>query len=222
MVIENFKSYGGVKEIGPFHKSFSSVVGPNGGDSGAALHSSLQYSLTARSLIADARVPRLHNAGSGKSNVIDAMLFVFGKKASQMRFNKLSELIHRSAEYPDLGYARVSVFFQEIMDDTCALRADGSGCSSAGQRILALADRNAVLCLLADLLCSIGGRLHRRTRQSGRRHAHRLPQQFEHVLHQREEEVSPCTCFYTVPASLFNYSNGMALPPYSLPSAAVP
>jgi energy-coupling factor transporter ATP-binding protein EcfA2 len=30
IVIENFKSYGGVKEIGPFHKSFSSVVGPNG------------------------------------------------------------------------------------------------------------------------------------------------------------------------------------------------
>ena len=30
MVMENFKSYGGVKEIGPFHKSFSSVVGPNG------------------------------------------------------------------------------------------------------------------------------------------------------------------------------------------------
>lgn len=28
--VENFKSYGGVKEIGPFHKSFSSVVGPNG------------------------------------------------------------------------------------------------------------------------------------------------------------------------------------------------
>ena len=30
MVIENFKSYGGVKEVGPFHKNFSSVVGPNG------------------------------------------------------------------------------------------------------------------------------------------------------------------------------------------------
>lgn len=30
MQVENFKSYGGVKEIGPFHKSFSSVVGPNG------------------------------------------------------------------------------------------------------------------------------------------------------------------------------------------------
>ncbi|KAK0528142.1 Structural maintenance of chromosomes protein 4 [Tilletia horrida] len=30
MVLRNFKSYAGVQEIGPFHKSFSSVVGPNG------------------------------------------------------------------------------------------------------------------------------------------------------------------------------------------------
>jgi len=55
--VENFKSYGGVKEIGPFHKSFSSVVGPN---------------------------------GSGKSNVIDCMLFVFGKKSAKLRLNKVS------------------------------------------------------------------------------------------------------------------------------------
>lgn len=30
MEMENFKSYGGVREIGPFHKCFSSIVGPNG------------------------------------------------------------------------------------------------------------------------------------------------------------------------------------------------
>jgi structural maintenance of chromosome 4 len=30
LVLENFKSYGGIKEIGPFHKCFSAVVGPNG------------------------------------------------------------------------------------------------------------------------------------------------------------------------------------------------
>ena len=30
MVLENFKSYAGRIEIGPFHKSFSSIVGPNG------------------------------------------------------------------------------------------------------------------------------------------------------------------------------------------------
>ncbi|GBG28901.1 Structural maintenance of chromosomes protein 4 [Hondaea fermentalgiana] len=30
MILENFKSYAGVKRIGPFHKCFSAVVGPNG------------------------------------------------------------------------------------------------------------------------------------------------------------------------------------------------
>lgn len=30
MVLENFKSYAGEQRVGPFHKSFSSVVGPNG------------------------------------------------------------------------------------------------------------------------------------------------------------------------------------------------
>ncbi|GMH75726.1 hypothetical protein TrRE_jg1036, partial [Triparma retinervis] len=30
MVVENFKSYAGVREIGPFHKCFTSIVGPNG------------------------------------------------------------------------------------------------------------------------------------------------------------------------------------------------
>ena len=30
MVLENFKSYGGERVVGPFHKRFSSIVGPNG------------------------------------------------------------------------------------------------------------------------------------------------------------------------------------------------
>jgi structural maintenance of chromosome 4 len=54
--------------------------------------------------------------GSGKSNVIDALLFVFGKRAKQLRLNKVSELIHKSAEFPNLEYARVSVYFQLIYD----------------------------------------------------------------------------------------------------------
>ncbi|POM73526.1 Structural maintenance of chromosomes protein 4 [Phytophthora palmivora] len=83
MQLENFKSYAGKVEIGPFHKCFSAVVGPN---------------------------------GSGKSNVIDALLFVFGKRASKLRLKKVSELVHRSAGFPDLDMATVSVFFQEIID----------------------------------------------------------------------------------------------------------
>ncbi|KAK4766885.1 hypothetical protein SAY86_014636 [Trapa natans] len=83
MVTRNFKSYAGEQRVGPFHKSFSAVVGPN---------------------------------GSVKSNVIDAMLFVFGKRARQMRLNKVSELIHNSTNHQNLDSAGVSVHFQEIVD----------------------------------------------------------------------------------------------------------
>lgn len=60
--------------------------------------------------------------GSGKSNVIDAMLFVFGKRAKKLRLNKVSELIHKSDAVRDNPpqSARVSVYFQEIID-----RGDG-------------------------------------------------------------------------------------------------
>ncbi|KAF9561610.1 RecF/RecN/SMC protein [Agrocybe pediades] len=83
MALINFKSYAGRQEIGPFHKSFSSIVGPN---------------------------------GSGKSNTIDALLFVFGYRASKMRQGKISELIHNSANYPDLDECSVEVHFRDIID----------------------------------------------------------------------------------------------------------
>ncbi|TFY64633.1 hypothetical protein EVG20_g5880 [Dentipellis fragilis] len=54
--------------------------------------------------------------GSGKSNTIDALLFVFGYRASKMRQGKLSELIHNSAQYPDLDDCSVEVHFREIVD----------------------------------------------------------------------------------------------------------
>ena len=54
--------------------------------------------------------------GSGKSNTIDALLFVFGYRASKMRQGKLSELIHNSANYPDLEDCSVEVHFREIVD----------------------------------------------------------------------------------------------------------
>ena len=83
VVLENFKSYAGVKEIGPFHKNFTSVVGPN---------------------------------GSGKSNLLECLLFAFGKRARKMRLKKISDLIHKSQRHPNLSFARVSVYFQNILD----------------------------------------------------------------------------------------------------------
>lgn len=44
------------------------------------------------------------------------MLFVFGKRAKKLRLNKVSELIHKSDQCSDATFARVSVYFQEIID----------------------------------------------------------------------------------------------------------
>lgn len=47
------------------------------------------------------------------------MLFVFGKRAKKLRLNKVSELIHSSDAYTgdkELQYARVNVYFHEIVD----------------------------------------------------------------------------------------------------------
>ena len=52
--------------------------------------------------------------GSGKSNTIDALLFVFGYRSSRMRRGKLSELIHNSARYPDLEECSVEVHFRQL------------------------------------------------------------------------------------------------------------
>jgi hypothetical protein len=49
------------------------------------------------------------------------MLFVFGKRAKQLRHNKVSELIHKSEKFPHLGFCKVSVYFQEIIDKVGAL-----------------------------------------------------------------------------------------------------
>jgi structural maintenance of chromosome 4 len=44
------------------------------------------------------------------------MLFVFGKRAKKLRLNKVSELIHKSDAVKDAQFARVSVYFEEIID----------------------------------------------------------------------------------------------------------
>ncbi|CCW62947.1 unnamed protein product [Phytomonas sp. EM1] len=54
--------------------------------------------------------------GSGKSNVIDSMLFVFGRSARKIRLEKLSEVIHNSAAHPDVSYASVTVCFVRVKE----------------------------------------------------------------------------------------------------------
>lgn len=54
--------------------------------------------------------------GSGKSNLIDSLVFVFGKRASWLRLKNLKELIHNSALYGACKHAEVLVEFVEIID----------------------------------------------------------------------------------------------------------
>ncbi|KPI83782.1 hypothetical protein ABL78_7182 [Leptomonas seymouri] len=54
--------------------------------------------------------------GSGKSNVIDSMLFVFGRNAKKLRLDKLAEVIHNSAAHPSLSYASVTVNFVRVRE----------------------------------------------------------------------------------------------------------
>ncbi|OMJ84757.1 hypothetical protein SteCoe_14079 [Stentor coeruleus] len=55
--------------------------------------------------------------GSGKSNLLECLLFAFGKRAKKMRLNKISELIHKSVEHSDLSYAKVEVHFENIIEN---------------------------------------------------------------------------------------------------------
>lgn len=55
--------------------------------------------------------------GSGKSNLLECLLFAFGKRAKKMRLNKISELIHKSVEYSDFSYAKVEVHFENIIEN---------------------------------------------------------------------------------------------------------
>ena len=47
--------------------------------------------------------------GCGKSNLIDALIFLFGKRASWMRLKYYKDLIHHSANHTDCDQALVKI-----------------------------------------------------------------------------------------------------------------
>lgn len=108
MILENFKSYAGTQRIGPFHKVEQQGV--------LCVHLSACHENAPRSFLAF----RTQNMsaiigpnGCGKSNIIDALLFIFGKRAKKLRLNRISELIHNSSEEARPQQARVTVNFAE-------------------------------------------------------------------------------------------------------------
>jgi len=59
--------------------------------------------------------------GSGKSNVIDSLLFVFGYRSSKIRSKKVSVLLHKSDKHKDVRQCSVTVHFVHIQDDVMVL-----------------------------------------------------------------------------------------------------
>ena len=78
VLVRNFKSYAGEQEIGPF-STFSSIVGPNG--AGSTHFSSPVFS------------PCVHSF-AGKSNILDAICFVFCLDMPSIRIKSFSQLVH--------------------------------------------------------------------------------------------------------------------------------
>ncbi len=59
--------------------------------------------------------------GSGKSNVLDALLFVFGRRASKIRSKNIGELVHHSEKHTNAQQTKVTVNFEQIIDDVNVL-----------------------------------------------------------------------------------------------------
>lgn len=77
VLLRNFKSYAGDQEIGPF-STFSSIVGPNGAGF-------MQFFCD---------VQTKTDVFSGKSNILDAICFVFCLDMQAIRIKSFSQLVH--------------------------------------------------------------------------------------------------------------------------------
>lgn len=55
--------------------------------------------------------------GSGKSNLLEALVFVFGARASKMRLKTLKEVIHNSTDHRNCTRADVTIYFDELVED---------------------------------------------------------------------------------------------------------
>lgn len=77
VLLRNFKSYAGDQEIGPF-STFSSIVGPNGAGF-------MQF-------VRDVQTET--DSFPGKSNILDAICFVFCLDMQAIRIKSFSQLVH--------------------------------------------------------------------------------------------------------------------------------
>lgn len=100
-------------------QSFSAVVGPNGSGKSNVIDAMLfVFGKRAKQVSILKFILKIFIFISS-STIISAItpdIFVLGLFTTQMRLNKVSELIHNSTNHQNLDSAGVSVHFQEIID----------------------------------------------------------------------------------------------------------
>jgi structural maintenance of chromosome 4 len=118
MVLENFKSYGGVKEIGPFHSSMSAVVGPNGSGKSNVIDALLFVFGKRASKLRLKKVSELiHKSRCGVC--VGRALCACAARPCTLCVRPSPPAMHLRclSTYPSLESAKVSVFFQRVRDN---------------------------------------------------------------------------------------------------------
>ncbi|EDO40646.1 predicted protein [Nematostella vectensis] len=97
IVNENFKSYAGVQELGPFHKSFSSIVGPNGSGKSNVIDAMLFVFGYRSKMIRTKKVSQLIHNSSAHPNVASCTVSV--------HFQRIIDLVNDEFEVvPDSNF----------------------------------------------------------------------------------------------------------------------
>lgn len=123
MILENFKSYGGVKEIGPFHKCFSAVVGPNGSGKSNVIDAMLfVFGKRAKKLRLNKVSELIHSSDAFKDSPPDYALV-------SVHFVEIVDTGDGDEDYETMPGTEVVVTRIAKRDNSSTYKLDGKNCS---------------------------------------------------------------------------------------------
>lgn len=108
--LENFKSYGGVVDVGPFHKSFSAVVGPNGSGKSNVIDAMLFVFGRRAKQLRHAKLRELLHHSDAHPNVTSATVTVF--------FHEITDTGDGDADFDVIAGSEFSVARRAFRNDT--------------------------------------------------------------------------------------------------------
>jgi len=120
--LENFKSYAGVKEIGPFHKCFSSVVGPNGSGKSNVIDAMLfVFGKRAKKLRLNKVSELIHSSDAFKNNPLTyAKVSVY--------FNDIIDTGDGDDDYEVVPNSEIIVSRTALRNNSSSYRLNGKNC----------------------------------------------------------------------------------------------